>query len=264
VEQNRTRIKGYHPDQIVAGPGNSTYNLHNATLPAGFLFEGVGAGSANTNAKIDASGRDAFDIDTAGPRDGVVDAQVNLAAHADWIGTFRMIIGFIHIDGTNESTFDNNGVSVLEGASGTIDTNVSGKGTIELIRNNAANGSLKFGPHATVGAGQTVVMEQGTNSTLTIDDPRTFHGTVDIGVTNSSAADSADINLKLPLADSYSFKNDLLSFFNAHNHPIASLHLEADVPFAVTKSLSTGEVQIYTAYDTSHQTSGTVALTQVA
>lgn len=85
---------------------------------------------------------------------------------------------------------------------------------------------------------------------LTIDQPGKFLGAVDF--TNG------DIDLNgLAKADSYSFKNDMLTIWSGGT-AIDRLHMTADSTSAFTVAQTQFGVSIYTAQDTNHPTGGTV------
>lgn len=92
-----------------------------------------------------------------------------------------------------------------------------------------------------VGTGTTVDLSKNDGH-LVIDHPGRFHGTVDLG--------SGDIDLKgLAAANSYSFKDDILSIFGG-GKTLDKLHITGGADFSVEKT-ATG-VSIYTADDTHH------------
>jgi hypothetical protein len=99
---------------------------------------------------------------------------------------------------------------------------------------------------AAVAADQTETLATG-DSHLVIDHPRAFHGLVDLT--------SGDIDLRgLAKADSYSFKNDVLSIFGA-GKTLDNLRLTSASAFSVEKT--TSGVSIYTADAVQHP-SGTL------
>jgi hypothetical protein len=84
------------------------------------------------------------------------------------------------------------------------------------------------------------------DSQMTVDHPRSYHGQTDL--------QSGVIDLNgLASADSYSFKNDMLSIYGSSGNLLDNVRFTADsAAFSVEKTSS--GVSIYTADDTRHPT----------
>ena len=179
------------------------------------------------------SGTNRVDLDVNGG-----DAVVKLAGNAKWIGEFNAGAagsatrgGSIVVDGPASATLSDDGSSLVYFGDVQIGVNVKGTGTIDFLA-----GKLEF-IHG-VGAGQTVD-ETGYHSTasLILDDPKDFAGLVNFTPISEWGA---AIDLEgLAKADSYAFKNDILSIYGAHNKLIDTLKLNASSAFSVEKSGST-------------------------
>jgi hypothetical protein len=241
-----TTITGVYHGPITPAPGTYVYDLSNADMIGGFAFASNLPTALYTSA-IDATGKNYFQI-TA---DSYTDATVDLSGHSSWEGVFSMKAGgFLHVDGGRGSTFVNDGTSVaFANTSVRINTNVAGTGTIALGDDAPNSGlTLGFGPHITVGSGQTITMDLQGETMVQIDNPTRFHGEVVIEPVFRGANDleAGRIDLMgLTAAASYSLKNDLLSLFNARGQTIDTLRLATSGPVSVGKN-SSGDVSIYT------------------
>lgn len=155
--------------------------------------------------------------------DGSGPVTVNLAAHTRWVGGFTDQSSPFLVHGTGE--FDNQRSSVT-GGNAVIDAHVSHQGTFNV----GPDGVLEF--KRLVGAGQKVNVfgQDNTKGTLQLDDPREFHGLINLGF--------GAVVLKNLAADSYSYKNDLLTFYS--NNTVTDrlrLHLDNQaINFSVLQS----------------------------
>lgn len=102
-----------------------------------------------------------------------------------------------------------------------------------------------------VGRSTVESLTQGDGQ-LTIDHPHEFRGKVDFT--------SGDIDLKgLANADSYTFKNDMLSILGSDGKVLDRVHLTSDSTSAFSvEKIGIAGVSIYTANDTQHPAGGTV------
>jgi hypothetical protein len=169
---------------------------------------------------------------------------VNLAQHAELIGSFNMRFEHLAISGGDHTKYVNNGTDSLIGSSAVIGPDVLGHGTF-VVQSQAAPGiyyfpaSLEFGGF--VSAGQTVELTGlafsfriQLDATLKLDDPMQFHGTVDLH--DHSLADLVG----LAKADSWSYKNDLLAIKSVCGKVIDRLYVisDASVPAGSPHGLS--------------------------
>jgi hypothetical protein len=158
---------------------------------------------------------------------------VNLADHASLIGNFEGQAALAR-SGCKGPKFINNGTITLQGTHDVIDLDVVGKGTfvVETWGTPASRspGFLEF--RHSVSAGQTVDVSgsstspmfggQSTVSTVKIDHPAAFHGTVDLNFLSL-----ADL-VGLAQADLWSYKDDMLSISNRCGRVIDTLRVIND------------------------------------
>ena len=109
----------------------------------------------------------------------------------------------------------------VDNGNATINADVVGSGTFVT----ALGSNLTFG--GSVGAGQSAALALG--ATITIDHPRTFHGS--IGFASATQPLSGPFGEFVDLvglgnAAGYSLKNDLLTITAANGRPIDHLHLQ--------------------------------------
>jgi hypothetical protein len=98
--------------------------------------------------------------------------------------------------------------------------------------------------------GSKVTETLTSDSQLVINHPNRFHGQVDLG--------SGDIDLNgLARADSYSFRNDMLTIYASNGKAFDKLRLTSDSSAFSVEKTATG-VSIYTADDTLHSSTGTL------
>jgi hypothetical protein len=155
------------------------------------------------------------------PGPGIALSNINLAAGTILQGTVQ---GPVTMHGAPGSMFVNNGASTAS----EVDASVFGRGTWTV------SNQMEFGGN--VGPQQTVE----DSGHLTIDQPQSFAGKVDL---NSS---SSEIDLKgLANAGSYSFKNDMLSIWSG-NRIIDTLRMHDGSPngFVVEPDTAAGSLKI--------------------
>jgi hypothetical protein len=128
------------------------------------------------------------------------DSVVNIAANSKWIGGFDLSLGVrLTVNGDAHASFENQTSSVNRSFA-TINADVTGTGQFSVTF-----GSVEF--MKSVSAGQTVKDVIGG---VQIDHPSEFYGSVVL----NSALNVIDL-MGLAKADSYTFKNDMLSIYSA-------------------------------------------------
>jgi len=172
--------------------------------------------------------------DTAPAPNAVLDVNLD---HAILFGSFNLgFIGKETITSTGgHSVFINNATDVLNGGRAIIDVDVLGHGAFDLSfgtgHDAAVEGAtLEFGGR--VSRSQSVSVAGGSaspngtlppvTSSVKIDRPTEFFGTVDLH--DLSVADLVGLSQ----ADSWSYKNDLLSIRNTCGKVIDRLHVVSD------------------------------------
>jgi hypothetical protein len=181
-----------------------------------------------------ASGVDTLNATVTGARGAVPPGAltVNLD-HAVLFGGFDITLASETIaSGNRPALFINNGTDMVSGGGARIDVNVLGNGTFNVgagfLGVLSVPSSISFGGF--VSGGETVSVTGSPNvrpfppaiSTVTIEQPREFFAKVDLH--GFSLADLVG----LAQADSWSYKNDLLSIKNAHGKVIGRLHVVSD------------------------------------
>jgi hypothetical protein len=164
---------------------------------------------------------------------------VNLAPNANLFGNFQVGTfggfggGLLDItDDSGTARFHNDGTLQSSGGSVTIDTAVVGVGTIISSATSKLSSRLEFGGF--VSDGQTVhVSEGGFSSTVQLDDPRQFHGMMDLhsrivsgGIGFETTADL----IGLPEANSWSYSDGVLSIRGTGGNVIDTLHVVTNLP----------------------------------
>jgi hypothetical protein len=156
--------------------------------------------------------------------------QVKLSSHSDLFGHFNIGTStYVTVSGDSSTDYHHSGTTNLQGGNLVLDTSVVDSGTFNLTtgisRYGPIAGTLEFGGY--VSAGQAVNVT-GSNanglvnnrvSSVKIDQPTQFHGTVDLH--DLSLADLVG----LAQADSWTYKNDLLTIDNSHGKAIDTLHV---------------------------------------
>jgi hypothetical protein len=221
------------PPSVVVS--SATLNLSHAARVD--LFLGVG-----TQVVANVSGVDTLNASVPGsvsPRPGGA-LTVNLD-HAILFGSFNIgnfpigpiSGGSVTITSENRpALFINNATDTVSGGSADIDVDVVGKGTFNVtagfMRVLQLPGRIEFGGF--VSGGETVSVSGSVNTTppgpaissVVIEQPREFFATVDLH--DFSLADLVG----LAQADSWSYKNDLLSIKTANGKVIDRLHVVSD------------------------------------
>lgn len=216
-----------------------TLNLsHHARVTLNGTANGPGT-SAQAPIIFNVQGSDTLDFTLSALR--AAPTTINLEARATLSGSIAMGAGNqLTIDGAKHSRYVNSGVDDLSGSNAVIETRVTGSGTFNLSPGlrvlELLPAFLEFG--GSVSSGQTVTLN-GTfagpgpsrfgsvGSTVQIEDPHAFHGTVDF-----LGCSFADL-VSLAGADSWSYKNDMLLIFNERGRTIDKLHVNNDVPGTV-------------------------------
>jgi hypothetical protein len=196
----------YTDDTIVLGTSPSSSG-QGATLELlGNSSVGTVETAFFTSDTIDVSGRGNIGDLSEGAE--TTNLTVNLEARSRLITTIHAGGYFdeLTVNGAASSRLVNGSDSVVNVA--TINADVVGRGTWSFLAHPLSGGYLEFGD--TVAHGQTV--ELGFNSTLHIDQPDAFRGLVNAGSVWSSSY--GNILLAGIQADSWSYRNDMLSLMN--------------------------------------------------
>jgi hypothetical protein len=252
-----TRVTGYDANGIsFVADGVFTVELTNATIAGGISLEKMTFGSLAT-INIHALGIDTFHLSFGAEDFGAV-AVVDIARNSTWVGSFTAgQARSLTVNGGAHAVFDNNAASRAGGIAVVLNTDLAGTGSVTLGNYRGWNASLTA--NEAVGPGQTIVLGYGNDSRVNLNDPKAFAGTLQLGaaVGGPLAYGSADITLAgLPDVASESFKNDILTLYNAGGHAVDTLHLIAPVGSFTVERTATG-VSIYTATDFYHA-SGTL------
>jgi hypothetical protein len=248
---------------VIPGPNSfpSPLTTLNLSHHAQVTLEKSSSGITASTVVVNAEGNDSLDVTAATVFNNPGNAlalTVNLANNARLLGSFEMKFGTLTITGSDHARYVNNGSDSFDATHAVIGTDVTGSGTFEVsvVRvsvGGAIPGFLEFGE--SVSKGQTVDVtglrfspEPGVftsiMSTVQLDEPKEFRGTVDLH--DVSVADLVG----LAKADSWSYKNDMLSIFNGYDRLIDKLHVISDAPstgnvhgLSVSKSLA-GDVLV--------------------
>jgi hypothetical protein len=235
----------------------ATFNLVDSTLwltAEGEMFDEPATDGLSSTV-VNLYGVDTF---TLGPNNAVA-LTVNLAPDSVWKGSFNsgmsgpewpFTSGIVDVNGAPGSTFYNDAASDV-GGTVTIDAKVLGIGSFV---SEGYFATLEFAK--SVGAGQTVILGQSTPdgfsyaSTLKLDDPTQFLGTVTMDTSDGTGGIAPGVIdlANLAKADSYTFKNDMLSIYGA-GKVIDTLRLDNNtgLPLVVGKTGSTVVVGFYEA-----------------
>ena len=140
------------------------------------------------------------------------DTTVNLADHSKWVGGFHAGVygGGLLVQGPGQFA---NTSSIVGNGRATIDADVAGTGTFD-VTSYRGSGRLEF--MRSVSSGQSITVETNTYyaggrtySTLQVDQPESFGASVSLGY--------GEVILNALKADSYTFRNDLLSLYDGGN-----------------------------------------------
>jgi hypothetical protein len=159
--------------------------------------------------------------------------SVNLQTGASLTGTFSVGPGAgIELIGAAGSVLDNVGTSFLGNAAMTIGADVSGSGSFRL-----SAATIEFAK--SVGPHQAVFIDDGL---MQIDQPHQFDATVTI----SSGGPFLAIDLiGLVMADSYTYKNDMLNIYSGNQIiDTLRLHDSTQYGFVVEPPTAGGSVSI--------------------
>ena len=176
--------------------------------------------------------------------------SVNVAPHSTWTGSFSLTgDSTLTATGGSHSEFINDGPSELSYQSAAVlDLPVLGKGSFSLV----FHGYLTFSN--SVGADQSVSMAGDPFSHVVIDHPNEFHGSITLGDGSIVAGESIDL-MGLATADSYTFKNDMLSIF-AGKTVIDTLRLTDATPNGFVVEKASGSVNIVSIVDPARPPAG--------
>jgi hypothetical protein len=200
-------------------------------LSDGAHLTAVAATTSFTQQQIifNARGFDTLDLTINNNPTATMTVTENIADHSILSGSF--VAGGhnadLSIQGAGTSVFDNDGASSITEGVASINAHVLGVGSFGV----GGNAGLTF--LSSVGFGQTV-NSQGFD-TITIGDPHAFHGLVSL----QSDSDFGVVLDGVTNADSFSYRNDLLTLFDG-KQAIDTLRLAANGnAFQVTEN-STG------------------------
>jgi hypothetical protein len=174
--------------------------------------------STSSQTTINVAGKDTLTFNSTFPSGSGV--TVNLEPHAKLTGTFGLTFSGLAVNGADGTKLINNQTDFFGGTQAVITPDVLGIGSFRAATVQGTGSFLEFG--RSVSSGETVTISgdptRAVSSTLQIDQPREFHGSVTIEA-------EARIDLvALAMADSYSFAKDMLSIFS-HNQVIDTLRL---------------------------------------
>jgi hypothetical protein len=217
--------------------GTPTLNLSdnaNLSLSASSTLTNSLAVRVNVDGNATVNGRLGSDGPVAHPQGA--SATVNVT-HGNLFGTWdEAQASSVTINGNDRSRYHNDGTDTL-GGSMRLNIDVVGSGAFIAQGSIFNRGSfLEFG--GSVSGGQTVDLTGGVGdfstsplllTRLQVDHPDEFHGTVDLH--DRSLADLVG----LAQADSWSYKNDLLTLRNVFGQVVDKVHIVSD-------ALSTGDV----------------------
>jgi hypothetical protein len=259
-------------DSVSIYNANLTANLsHHAHMTARMLVSNTGTFNLSQNSSLDLSLTSGFQvgINTASinisgndrlllaDTDSRVD--VNLMSSARWNGTFTMgsffgvTFGRLTVQGGPGSAFNNNGhSSLLNSEQATINADVIGTGSF-AVRNQSSGPIARLEFAASVGPNQSIE----NSGVVQIDHPDRFAAHVTLMSDPApGSASPAEIDLMgLATADSYSYRNDMLSIFSG-NSVIDRLRLHDSTPHGFVVEKTTGSVNIVAITDPAHPPAG--------
>ena len=241
VSTNGLFVNNWSP-AAVPGPGDSlsmtsgTINLANTNLSGDTLTI---ADSSNTGQTVVLNLQGGVDLKLAGGANlsdiltinvegsdslnnnntSYIEEAVNLAANADLVVTGTMNFGYtLEVNGPGADLV-NNGLMMLHSAS--IDANLTGQGTLDVLQYHDGEGSTALG--GLVGSGQTIdINGQDLGANLTISQPQEFSGLINLlapSITGSPypATGGDSVTIQGLLATSFSYANDVLTLFNGNS-----------------------------------------------
>ncbi len=255
-----------------------TANLsHQATMTAFMWLSNAGTFNLSQNSTLDLSlmsgfhvGINTATVNIAGTDNFTLhnndsNVTVNLAAGARWNGTvelkefFGVTFGKTTVNGAAGSTFNNNGHSVVNNTeSMVLNTDVTGRGSFDVTNNGPGN--FAFGNAL---AKMEFVRSVEPNQSITasgqvqIDEPNRFKASITLKAppTSSFGIPSplpAEIDLMgLATADSYTYKNDMLSIYSGKS-VIDRLHLTDQTLHGFVVEKGAGSVNIVAILDPAH------------
>lgn len=235
------------------GAGASvTFNLSDSTL--NLVADAVYFGSINP--VINIKHHDTFHYSVGAGSGGTI----NLLPNATWNGDIYVHAlgnhdygGDIAVNGARHASFDNH-ASEIDSGHTTINADVIGIGSFGMGLKASYGGhpaTLEFS--GAVGPGQTIYMSDAAHSNntgllLKLDKPTAFHGSVTL------VQGTIDL-VGLATADSYTFKNDLLSIFSGKSViDTLRLHDAAAYGFVVEKTAT--RISVVSINDPTHRPAG--------
>jgi hypothetical protein len=153
---------------------------------------------------------------------------LNIADNTRWSGSFNLTASGLTTASGAHSAFVADGTSTVgDRSTATLSMPVVGNGSFIVTIGGFAR--LEF--MSSVGPGISAQVDAGQTSLLTIDMPTAFKGTAILGQTNGPSITGETIRLMdLQAADSYGYKNDILSIYSG-NAVIDRLRLHNETPF---------------------------------
>jgi hypothetical protein len=205
--------------------GGETFNLEQQSTLNATLSE--------SQQVVNISGSDNFSTSLS----GLAMVSVNVASSSTWTGSLSLVDSTLTASGGANSVFIHDGSSeFFDYSSAVLDLPVLGKGSFSLV----FHGFLTFG--SSVGVNQSVSIPGDVRSNVVIDHPKEFLGSITLGDGTITNGESIDL-MGLATADSYTFKNDMLSIF-AGNSVIDKLRLTDATPYGFAVEKETGSVNI--------------------
>jgi len=266
-------------DTVRTFNANFTANLsHSATMVANLVTSSVGTFNLSQHSTLDLSLISGFHVgvntaiinmsgaDTLTLHNTDSQVTVNLLSGSRWNGNldagqfFGVTFGKTTVNGGPHSSFNNNGHSVIYNTEqAVINTDVVGVGTFD-VSNQGARGNLDPLPNSiarmefagSVGPNQSI----SNSGLLVIDWPNQFSGHVYLstfdGGTPTNPLFPAEIDLmRLATADSYTYKNDMLSIFSGKS-VIDQLHLTDKTIHGFVVGKTASSVNIIAISDLAH------------
>jgi len=224
---------GYTPPGGVFSSTDATINLTNTS--------GVVIRNGTGHLTINAHGTNGLDLST--PYRAFWSGSVDIHNSGTLVGGISGFATTYRLDG---GAFYNTGSTVgNDTQSETINADVIGDGVFHMSTFHGGVGKLEF--MQSVDAGQTVSMESGLGhyNLLEIDRPNDFHGLITVAASGGSGSSSI-VDLNALAADSYSYANGVLDFFQG-NALVDEVRYTSAQPFTVAQGTSAGTagIEIY-------------------
>lgn len=202
------------------------------------LYYGEQVGT--TTAIINIAGGDRLTLDSQG-----APVTINLTAGATWAGTFKAEQGSgpwrpsnITVNGEPHSSFHNDGASSVTNGLVKIGTDVAGHGSFDVVSPAQVSGSLPLRLARLEFVGSVDAAQSITDAGLVVvDHPKDFAAHVTL-----KAGGELDLN-GLASADSYTFRNDILSIYSGRA-VVDRVHLTDQTPYGFTLNKVAGNIDI--------------------